>query len=241
MSVTTSALLFGMCLAQIATALWPVFPTNGENSRDTTTNPREPDSNFQTAGTTEVCSCLEEISHLEKQLRLTHGRLESFQHRMDELSAELYNMQNGMRALRNGLRPALGQSQDISFSARVGTNRPYLKDVDTVIFDDIIINNAGAYDPYTGKFTSPAIGVYHFSATILSGYNTTIETMFVVNGAEMGRLYSGSFNNRGSGTNSILVNLKQGDEVSINLFYGNGDYVHGQWSTFSGYAVSLFG
>ena len=61
--------------------------------------------------------------------------------------------------------------------------------------------------------------------------------MVVLNGNEMGRVFSGGFNTRGSGTNSVLLNMEQGDEVWVSVFFGNGDYVHGLWSTFSGHLV----
>ena len=90
---------------------------------------------------------------------------------------------------------------------------------------------------HAGKFTSPVPGLYHFETTILSGFNATIETMIVLNGNEMGRIFSGGFNTRGSGSNSLLLNMEEGDEVWVSVFFGNGDYVHGLWSTFSGYLV----
>ena len=91
-----------------------------------------------------------------------------------------------------------------------------------------------------GKFTSPVAGVYQFQATVLSGFNATIETMLVLNGNEVGRLFSGGFNTRGSGTNGVLLNMDPGDQVWVSVFFGNGDYVHGLWSTFSGFLVRAF-
>ncbi|ESP02576.1 hypothetical protein LOTGIDRAFT_58867, partial [Lottia gigantea] len=126
----------------------------------------------------------------------------------------------------------------VAFAARTRTNKAFLGPTETIVFDEVTVNNGNAYDPLTGIFTAPFNGVYHFSSTILSGFNATIETMFVLNGEEVGRMFSGAFLSRGSGSNSILLNLKERDEVTVNVFYGNGHYVHGGWSTFMGYLIS---
>ncbi|XP_055956014.1 cerebellin-3 [Patella vulgata] len=136
------------------------------------------------------------------------------------------------------VRQQFGQSIIVSFSARVRDNKSFLGPTAAIVFDEIVVNNGDAYDPYTGVFTAPVDGVYHFASTVLSGFNSTIETMLMVNGEEVGRMFSGAFLSRGSGTNNVLVNLKEADEVSVNVFYGNGDYVHGLWSTFMGYLIN---
>ncbi|PVD20959.1 hypothetical protein C0Q70_19122 [Pomacea canaliculata] len=184
-----------------------------------------------------VCTCTTELHSLELRVRSNTERLEKLHKQMSGLLEEMITLENGMTVM--GLEGKSGTSQNfnVAFSARVGYNRPFLSETEVIVFDEIVINNANAYDPSTGKFTSPLPGVYHFEATILSGFNTSIETMIVHNGDEVSRLYSGAFNNRGVGSNSVVLNMRQGDDVWVSVFFGNGDYVHGQWSTFTGHLV----
>jgi hypothetical protein len=85
-----------------------------------------------------------------------------------------------------------------------------------------------------GKFTAPLPGTYLFFATVLSGYNTKVETAIIINDKEVGRMYSGAHDAHGSGSNAAIVNLRSGDAVWVRLLYQGGNHVHGYYSTFSG-------
>ncbi|BFZ13399.1 hypothetical protein BsWGS_16438 [Bradybaena similaris] len=136
---------------------------------------------------------------------------------------------------------AAKQRQIVSFTVRTSKNLPYLSESEVIKFDDVLINNGGAYDAHTGVFTSPVSGVYLFSASILSGFNSTIETTITLNGQhDVSRIYSGAFKNRGYGSNTVILNLRKGDEVSVAVFFGNGNYVHGKWSTFCGTLLETY-
>ncbi|XP_041376863.1 cerebellin-2-like [Gigantopelta aegis] len=228
-------------LFNFAICFFPPYPIM-EKENTGTADDADTDSRslFETLGPEPIpiCDCNKEIDIMVKGMRAAYGRMESMQRRVDEMSSQLFSLQESMKVVPARLARLGIQPYDVAFSAKVAANRPFLRDIDTVIFDEIVVNNGGAYDPFTGRFTCPIAGIYHFACTILSGFNTTIETMFYLNGNDVGRIYSGAQNNRGSGSNSILLQMKEADQLSINVFYGNGDYVHGQWSTFSGFLVN---
>ncbi|XP_059158192.1 complement C1q tumor necrosis factor-related protein 2-like [Physella acuta] len=158
------------------------------------------------------------------------------------LTTRLWDITEAVQSLlkEKGSSKLKEQKQIISFSAHAASNIPFLKDADVIVFDDVLVNNGGAYNPRSGIFTVPVSGVYLFTATIVSGFNTTIETMITLNGQEVSRVFSGAFGNRGSGTNSVVLNLREGDDVWVALFYGNGNYVHGKWSSFTGTLIETY-
>nr|QBA18421.1 type 2 C1q domain-containing protein [Testudinalia testudinalis] len=243
--------LLTVCFIGGTTAMWPAFPFQLIPSAQLTPGlspthhqPREPLQAESVSESVRTCLCQNEIQILDARLRSEHTLLEKFHTKLTDLSNVVYNLRATViekdipkrETAEQAFGPGFGQH--VAFTARTRTNKVFLGPTDTVVFDEATVNNGHAYDPLTGVFTAPFNGVYHFSSTILSGFNATIETMFVLNGEEVGRMFSGAFLSRGSGSNSILLNLKERDEVSVNVFYGNGNYVHGGWSTFMGYLIS---
>ncbi|RUS89383.1 hypothetical protein EGW08_002903 [Elysia chlorotica] len=123
--------------------------------------------------------------------------------------------------------------QSVTFSAKLSYNRE-LKPLDTIVFDTVISNIGGGYDADTGKFTAPRDGTYMFYSTILSGYNTKVETAIILNDKEVARIYSGAHDAHGSGSNTVALALKTGDAIWVRLLYQGGNHVHGYYSTFTG-------
>ncbi|KAK6178136.1 hypothetical protein SNE40_012957 [Patella caerulea] len=245
----------------VSVALWPAFPSHiaggipltGRGNfkqvtgqqRNTFSYPKGPIIP-ERSQVNRLCNCKNEVQAVDARIRSEHSLVERLQIKVDDLSNIVYNLRSVVqdynlqdrRNVEERLSQQFGQSIIVSFSARVRANKSFLGPTAAIVFDEIIVNNGEAYDPYSGVFTAPVDGVYHFASTVLSGFNSTIETMLMVNGEEVGRMFSGAFLSRGSGTNNVLLNLKEDDEVSVNVFYGNGDYVHGLWSTFSGYLIN---
>ncbi|GFR90235.1 complement C1q-like protein 2 [Elysia marginata] len=130
-------------------------------------------------------------------------------------------------------RSQIGYGRPVTFSAKLSYNRE-LKPLDTIVFDAIISNVGGGYDAATGKFTAPTDGTYLFYSTILSGYNTKVETAIIMNDKEVARIYSGAHDAHGSGSNTVALSLSSGDVVWVRLLYQGGNHVHGYYSTFTG-------
>ncbi|CAL1547218.1 unnamed protein product [Lymnaea stagnalis] len=192
------------------------------------------------AGSTN-CSCTRELTALKRDLREEINQRLALRAALDTYVTELYELRtlvvsNSSSRLSQGQAPnaqAAVTKPSVSFSSKLSYNRE-LKPLDTVIFDTILTNNGNAYDPETGKFTAPSSGTYLFYATILSGYNTKVETAIIVNDKEVARIYSGAHDAHGSGSNAAVVDLRSGDNVWVRLLYQGGNHVHGYYSTFSG-------
>nr|KAG5712156.1 hypothetical protein BaRGS_014506 [Batillaria attramentaria] len=239
----------------MVTAVWPAFPSQsgignaplgasmGSMMSAGRTGRSSGRGRASKGEVSDSCTCLHELQMVEARGRDNSDRLDKLQEEVSSMYGAISTLKSALNAVQGGGKSGnriAPQAYNIAFSARVGYNRPYLGETEVIVFDELVINNGDVYDPYSGKFTSPVPGLYEFQTTILSGFNSTIETMVVMNGNEVSRMFSGGFNTRGSGSNAVLLNMDQGDEVWISVFYGNGDYVHGQWSTFSGHLVQAY-
>ncbi|XP_076470698.1 uncharacterized protein LOC143300710 [Babylonia areolata] len=195
------------------------------------------------------CTCARELNLLKKEVEEERVQRLELKGALETYVSELYDVRalvqglvkNGSAAGRGSspkeLAPAEGSSSrrtpSISFSAKLSYNRE-LKPLDTVIFDTVLTNNGQAYSAETGKFTTPLPGTYVFFATILSGYNTKVESALIVNDKEVARMYSGAHDAHGSGSNAAILNLRSGDSVWVRLLFQGGSHVHGFYSSFSG-------
>ena len=134
----------------------------------------------------------------------------------------------------------LADLKEVAFSARVSEHLTDLQPQEIIVFDQLITNIGEAYDPSSGVFTCPLSGTYQLFVTVLSGFNTKVESGLVVNDIEVARLYSGAQNAHGSSTAAMIFLLKKGDRVSVRVLYQPTSHVHGIYSTFSGYLLRLF-
>ncbi|CAL1547217.1 unnamed protein product [Lymnaea stagnalis] len=183
--------------------------------------------------TEETCQC-------DERLKILEMKMEELQEDNSRMNTRMWDTVDVVQGMIKGSSKLGKHKHIVSFSAHAASNIPYLKDAEIIVFDDVLVNNGAAYDPRSGIFTVPVSGVYIFSATIVSGFNSTIETMITLNGQEVARLYSGAHQNRGSGSNTVVLNLREGDDIWVALFYGNGNYVHGKWSSFSGSLLETY-
>ena len=134
------------------------------------------------------------------------------------------------------------QMSNVSFSARLGASIADINPDATVTFDQVITNNGGNYSPVTGIFTAPVDGTYYFTSSILTKSPSTVEMVLRVNGISKMLMYAGAKNvGYNNAVNSVIVQLRAEDEVKIakSGIYGSRPfYIHGGWSTFSGFLIS---
>lgn len=78
-----------------------------------------------------------------------------------------------------------------------------------------------------------------FYVNILSEPDNFIETEMLVNGNLLAEIYSGAVKWFGAGSNFVIVQLAQGDNiwVKVHSAYSSDMAVHCCWSTFSGYLL----
>nr|KAI8762828.1 EMILIN-2-like [Biomphalaria glabrata] len=202
--------------------------------------PKKEEDNIRSIWSTTIsnCSCIREMAAIKRDLKEEINQRLALRAVLDTYVAELYELRtlflsNTSRLTQAPNSQASASKASVAFSVKLSYNRE-LKPLDTVVFDTVLTNNGNAYDADSGKFTAPVSGTYILHATILSGYNTKVETAIIVNDKEVARIYSGAHDAHGSGSNAAVVDLRTGDSVWVRLLYQGGNHVHGYYSTFSG-------
>ncbi|WAR31576.1 HIP-like protein [Mya arenaria] len=110
----------------------------------------------------------------------------------------------------------------------------------TLVFDSVITDVGGGYNPGTGVFTAPADGLYEISIAVMVKMsssakkaefnlrkNDSIVMWFIVNANDI--VYETT-----SGTG--LLSLQVGDTVRVTC-YTSGQYIHGSYTFFSGFKL----
>lgn len=122
-------------------------------------------------------------------------------------------------------------------------NLENMKTRETVIFNQVSLNEGKAYDTNSGKFTAPIDGVYFFSWGILTDNGKYFVTEIVRNSIPVAYNYTdGRGRQRGAGnimtSSNALIKMKKGDEVWIRTYLNYGQLGRcGQWCYFSGFKL----
>lgn len=108
-----------------------------------------------------------------------------------------------------------------------------------IAFDTVITNVGGAYNSHAGVFIAPVPGVYVFATTIMS-YGGATDTFHILkNGTRVAGLYHNSQSHETTSM-TVVLELKQGDDVSV----ANVDpdqTIHGaMYNTFSGFLLQQY-
>ncbi|XP_062598299.1 multimerin-2-like [Saccostrea cucullata] len=114
----------------------------------------------------------------------------------------------------------------------------------TLVFNKVINNVGGGYNPNTGIFTAPLNGDYVFYVSIQSygNDNSDLHVDIVFNGSIKVRALAYSYNSNDlyeTGTNMVSLRLQQGDTVWVKHHSGKGYYTHSDApiTTFSGFLI----
>ncbi|XP_062587013.1 multimerin-2-like [Saccostrea cucullata] len=110
----------------------------------------------------------------------------------------------------------------------------------TLVYNKVINNVGGGYNPNTGIFTAPVEGDYVFYVSIQSYGSYSIRVDIVLNGSSKVRAMAYATNSDDqyeTGTNLVTLRLQQGDTVWVKCYDGQGYYTFSDApiTTFSGF------
>jgi hypothetical protein len=132
-------------------------------------------------------------------------------------------------------------TDSVAFHAEMSSGYKTFKGKVVWVYDNVVTNVGNAYNPATGKFTTPRKGVYQFNWNTLSAPNHVSHAGLYVNGIIKARQAS---NNKDGGKkwitagSSIVLALEKGDSVYIMDAYGETSTVYGSWTAFGGVQLS---
>ncbi|KAL6087959.1 hypothetical protein STEG23_032156, partial [Scotinomys teguina] len=138
----------------------------------------------------------------------------------------------------------------VSFSAGL-TQKPFPSDGGVVLFNKVLVNDGGVYDPNTGIFTAPYDGRYLITATLTPERDAFVEAVLSVSNVSVAQLHTAGYRREfleyhrppgavhtcgGPGAFHLIVHLKAGD--GVNVVVTGGRLAHTDfdemYSTFSG-------
>jgi len=126
----------------------------------------------------------------------------------------------------------------VAFSALASHTLSHLGAGQNLIFEKTNVNTNNVYNPHHGVFTAPVPGIYLITTSITAHNNQENHCDIVLNGHLVAQIYTRGTDNRyDQGSQTILLHLKQGDDVSIQNDDLN-DTIHGGlYTTFSGFLL----
>ncbi|XP_061167428.1 complement C1q tumor necrosis factor-related protein 2-like [Saccostrea echinata] len=161
---------------------------------------------------------------------------------MKETPQQIINKYNNYRTICNGLGyQNLSCKADnkgaIAFHSTLSNDLENMRKQQTVIFDNVTLNEGKGYNKKTGVFTAPMEGVYTFSWTTMSKYSKYFVSEIVHDGKPIAYNHT---DGRGAGGHNMSstnanIKLKKGDKVWIRAHRDWGQFANGgNWCNFSG-------
>ncbi|XP_072304588.1 complement C1q-like protein 2 [Eucyclogobius newberryi] len=168
-------------------------------------------------------------------------KIEQLQALSQEQAAKLKELENqtseveSMKAKLQGAQVAFSASL---FASGSGTIGPYTSDV-ILPFKYVLTNIGNAYNPYTGYFTAPVSGAYHFEFHINSlGSAYYSSAALVKNGAYTFSAFEQQTSGFNTAANGVTLSLRAGDVVHLRLIQKTVIYDNeAHLSTFSGHLL----
>ncbi|XP_052795043.1 complement C1q-like protein 3 [Mya arenaria] len=161
---------------------------------------------------------------------------------MKYLMAENKDLRRSVEDLQQAMRIPHKRSipeSPVAFSAKLSHNVEHAGIDQTVIFDSILLNEGGHYNPHTGVFRVPVEGIYLFNMMFADGYEPhRLWMRIVVDGQEKVAGVADTLTNNHDmmGGNLAILHLHPGDSVWVATFYAADVKIYGRHSftTFSG-------
>ncbi|XP_048745694.2 uncharacterized protein LOC125658468 [Ostrea edulis] len=107
-----------------------------------------------------------------------------------------------------------------------------------LVFSSVLYNEGNGYNPLTGVFTSPTQGFFVFYVTINAYGSTTVYVDIVQNSVSKVRALAYGSTSHQTGTNMVVLNLRDGDKVWVQFHSGQGYHTNSiPITTFTGFMI----
>ncbi|XP_062610847.1 multimerin-2-like [Saccostrea cucullata] len=157
-----------------------------------------------------------------------------------ELRREIRMLEQRLQALEVKINnTSTNRTLPIAFTACLGTSLRTLGPQQRMEFNEVILNEGGAYDPRHGIFRAPATGIYRFVVTFINKPYLEALVEIVKDGILLSRAYS-DYRQHSEGTVQVNVKLQSGEDVWCrNAFSSKSIILHpdGKYTCFSGFQI----
>ena len=159
------------------------------------------------------------------------------------LSSKLDMLNKGSIVINSTYNDLLAklERQKVAFSAYLGETTPELPEGSTIVFDKVIYQIGGGYDPKDGVFTCPETGVYLFNVVvdIANKKPKRLKASLYIDGQWKALVYSETHqesetNDMDQASNMVILSLYKGQRVWIETYGCGAVKVDRNFSTFSG-------
>lgn len=108
-----------------------------------------------------------------------------------------------------------------------------------ILYDTLVTDIGGGFHMPHGLFTAPRSGLYLLSASVMSYTHIDVRASIVVNGVQIVNIYAHVPNDFAQGTQVIVVQLNQGDDVAVEVVHRSNVTVWGDmFTSFSGFLLA---
>jgi len=131
------------------------------------------------------------------------------------------------------LRRQSSQSSEVAFYATMSSSSEHLGQNQEIVFDHAVTNVGNVYNRHHGTFVAPTRGVYFFSVSLWDPENTKTWGHFMVNNIIIAKLAIYGH----QALQFIIVELNQGDSVSVQNTALDKSFRGDYYSTFGGFLL----
>ncbi|KAL3853103.1 hypothetical protein ACJMK2_016680 [Sinanodonta woodiana] len=144
-----------------------------------------------------------------------------------------YNLHVLILSVSDSPEDATSRTAVIAFTATLSKETRHFPG-QTVIFNNVKLNEGNCYDSSTGRFRAHFRGLYIFSVTIRKGTGTHIHLLIMKDDVEIGRIFSGT-SSFDSGSVTVVTVMEKGQVTYVKETYSETETMLGDhWAHFTG-------
>ncbi|XP_077998033.1 uncharacterized protein LOC144451134 [Glandiceps talaboti] len=142
-----------------------------------------------------------------------------------------------------GQKGEVGQVQQqprVAFSVARTSSTGQASGHEVIVYDKVYSNDGNGYNTSTGKFTCPVSGMYYFMISALQHNSYNLHVCLMKNTTQLPCIHVRNSGGRqyGAASNSVIIDVDQGDEIWARLYSGYAVYSSGyEFTTFTGYLL----
>ncbi|KAI4808619.1 hypothetical protein KUCAC02_000672 [Chaenocephalus aceratus] len=182
-----------------------------------------------------IYTVLKELGALEEKLAATVRTLEETNKKLEASEKKLSDLDSRVTELStvDQGKPRVAFSAALPVDGTIGPLNVHY----TLVYKRVLSNIGERYSPVSGYFTAPVQGVYYFTFTSFCwAGNENCGSSLFLNENQVVSWYGSDDHNPQSGSNSAVVQLQVGDNVSVRVWHNSriSDNVN-KYCSFSGF------